>query len=271
MHIHFELKHLLSVLFIAVFAGLVVWGINPQVEPDNSSDRYQLIYENKDSQNWDVENETAVSNYAKNTGDPNVMVEVTKYPEKSPTSTQLENAWKLYSDTYDNASQRNWFNKSEGLDSGYFNWEGDAFHYPHRTYTRQNGTLNPKKPEFLMYYTDPENRSNTILAGVMFQTSHVDKHGKQIGGPITEWHYHYFDPKVCLAYWGAVSNVEIIGENGEKCPYNTIISDKSYEMLHVWFVDHPESQFSSDMVISREVLSNGTEKLSKEEFVSKYQ
>jgi len=55
-----------------------------------------------------------------------------------------------------------------------------------------------------------------------------------------------------------------------KCPENTLVSDKSYEMLHVWFVEHPKSQFSSDMVISEGVLKEGTKKLTKEKFISKH-
>lgn len=269
MNTNFQLRHALSVLFIAIFVSLFFLGSSSEIK-DSDSPRYQTIYESDGNQNWEVENKTEISRYAKKTGDPNVMVEVTDYPNTDPTSKQLENAWKLYDETYENAVDRSWFEKQEGLSSGYFNWDGDAFHYPHENYNRQNKTLNPEKPEFLMYYTDPDNQDESILAGVMFQTSNVKKHGDQIGGPITNWHYHYFDPEVCLAYWGAVSNVEIRGPNGEKCPENTVISNKSYEMLHVWFVDHPDSQFSSDMVVPKEVLEKGTDKLDRAEFFSKH-
>jgi len=248
---------------------LFAWSVSDQAGADISN-RYHTIYDSEQRQNWEPENITRVREHVDRTGDPNVMVEITAYPNTSPTPRQVEKAWNLYSKTYDNAVENDWFELQNGLESGYFNWEGDTFHYPHQNYTRQSGTLNPDKPEFLMYYRDPENRSNFILAGVMFQTSKVEKHGRQIGGPITRWHYHYFNPKICLAHWGAVSNVELIEENGEKCPENTLVSDKSYEMLHVWFVEHPKSQFSSDMVISEGVLKEGTKKLTKEKFISKH-
>lgn len=266
---HPEPKYILSVLFLAIFIGPIILGYSSKIS-DSSSPLYQTIYDSEEKQTWELENRTKISRYADRTGDPNVMIEVTKYPEVNPTREQLGNAWRLYNQTYENAIENNWFKKEKGLDSGYFNWEGDAFHYPHENYTRQNGTLNPEKPEFLMYYKDPDNPEKTVLAGVMFQTNNVEKHGEQIGGPITNWHYHYFDPDVCLAYWGAVSNVEIRGPNGERCPENTVISNKSNEMLHVWFVQHPESQFSSDMVISEEVLNKGTKKMHKSEFISKH-
>lgn len=230
---------------------------------------HERIYEEENS-SWQPANQTRLQVYSEKNSDPNVMVELTRYPGEEPTDRQLERSWKLYRDTYRNAREEEWFNMTEGLEDGYFNWAGDSFHYPHENYTRTEETLDPEKPEFLMYYEDPDNSSNTILAGVMFQTSTVEKHGEQIGGPITLWHYHYFNPEACLNYWGPVSNVEVVGPSGQECPPGSQPSRKSYKMLHVWFVDHPRSQFSTDMAISKNLLENGTELLSREEFYSKH-
>lgn len=264
MHFDFKARYIVSAILVLGLLSSLFW-INYTESRDESV--YQNIYTGDDRQ-WQPENISAVKEHAERTGDPNVMVEVSSYPNSSPTQEQLENAWNLYNRSFEMAEKKGWFNKSKGLDDGYFNWYGDTFHYPHRNYTRERQTLRPSKPEFLMYYNSSEDSGESILAGIMFQTSSLEEEGHQIAGPITTWHYHYHDPEVCLEYWGPVSNtkVEPVGE----CPDGTDRARKTFEMLHVWFVDHPDSQFSSDMVVSQETLDEGIEKLNRSEFISKH-
>lgn len=260
-------RRLIPIFLILILVSLATVMV---IHENSSERRYQNIYENGEKPNWSLESIKEIEKYANKTKDPNVMVEVTKYPNQEPTESQVKEAWKFYNQSFENAKDEGWFSKDKGLNSGYFNWKGDLFHYPHENYTNQDNGLNPQEPEFLMYYPDPNNDSREILAGVMFQTNTLEDHGKQIGGPITTWHYHYHDPKICLDYWGPVSNVEIETDDGEKCPEDTKIKDRTYEMLHVWFVEHPRSQFASEMFLEKEIVADGPEKLSYDEFRSKH-
>lgn len=222
--------------------------------------------------------------------------EVTKYPNKEPTREDLEEAWTLYNKTYESAHENGWFDIDNATEDGYVR---TGNHYYNYEYYFTEGQLNPNKPPSLVYYQDPSNETNMILAGVMYED--LRKEGKQIAGPLTVWHYHPHDSlktkqedieyllntdfrnmEEVQTYF-----VEVMGEpiglehkefdflqdmfddpeevkeifRGE----NGINANRSSEMIHVWFVDHPEGPFGTGMSVPEESLTE-PKKMSEERF-----
>ncbi len=241
-------------------------------ESTDYSGRYQNIYVGNDQPDWNKEDFSAVKKYAEQENLPpnlGLIVELNKYPNQEPSKKQLESAWKLYNNSFHVAEKNKWFNMTKGFEDGYRNWKYDRIHFPNTNYTKDNNTLNPEKPEFLMYYPDPKNNSNPILAGVMYQTDKIKKDGKQVGGPITKWHYHYYRGNACTNHIGSLG-LGIVKSQLGGCPDSANITETSYQMLHVWFIKHPETQFATDMKLPNRMIARGPEKLTKEEFYRKH-
>ncbi|MFT4893061.1 MAG: hypothetical protein ACI8Z7_000856 [Candidatus Nanohaloarchaea archaeon] len=188
-------------------------------------------------------------------------VEVTRYPNQEPTTEHIENAWTLYNESYDAAEKNEWFEMEQAISDGFQNKTGHSINIK---YFRDNETLNPEKPEFLMYYSNysrdsPGNKSQKALVGLMYLKSSIEKAGEQIGGPLTLWHYHPIRGKKCFK--------EGFARDSENCPEH-LYSNRSPEMLHIWFIDHPEGFFGTDMSVKKR-LPKKPEKLSKREFTSR--
>lgn len=113
-----------------------------------------------------------------------------------------------------------------------------------------------------MYYQDPSNPEKKILAGFMYRVEDRNESGRQIGGPVTRWHYHTYPRKTCLTFTGPM--------NAEDCPGSAQKTHHSREMIHVWFVDHPESQFATGMYLPPEVVGERPELMSKKQFIEKH-
>lgn len=255
------------ILVPIALALILAFSLTPE-DTSQSPDptRHINIYEGSGSErNWKPE---TMNRTLQQTSDRNgLIIEVTRQPDERPENNELEKAWRLYNTSYETAKRKGWFNKSQGLSDGYINWDWDPQHYPHKNHIVENGSLNPEEPEFLMYYDKPES-NQTVLAGIMYLKSSPNREGSQIGGPITMWHYHLYSPPYCWDGWEPLSRAED-KEDGWQCPKGTSKLKKSPEMLHVWFIDHPQSQFSTNMGVSRDLIENGTEKVSKEEFLEK--
>lgn len=184
------------------------------------------------------------------------IYEVDKHRDEKPTERDYEAAWELYNSTYEAARQKNWFDYGEGIENGYKNTYSRT-HYVNLEIFHNNGSLNPERPEFLMYRTNGENKK--VLTGVMYMKNSVDKAGEQIAGSLTQWHYHTFSREKCYYNGFSISVTD-------NCP-NRYWGSKSPEMIHVWFVDHPEGAFGTQMGVTQEIVNKGPEKLNKSDFI----
>lgn len=190
---------------------------------------------------------------------PNSIIEVSKYPNSKPSNEDIRSAYKLYSKSFEAAKENNWFNYSKGVKDGFYNFS-DKTHYPNERFLYDGNTLNPKKPEILMYYEDPKNSSRKVLAGAMFMANNITDGGRQVGGPLTVWHYHKGSREFCYK-----QGVMPIGSK-DNC-VNGTVSDRGPEMLHVWFVQHPKGQFATGMSFPRnEEINRDPEKMNRVEF-----
>ena len=104
--------------------------------------------------------------------------------------------------------------------------------------------------------------------------------GEQIGGPLTVWHYHPVRTEgrthnVPFYIRELVNRSKSINSTDEFFRITGVefknIEDyienrrRTSEMIHVWFVEHPEGPFGTSMSVPVENLEK-PEKMSKEEF-----
>ena len=143
------------------------------------------------------------------------------------------------------AYSNGWDDVSKATSDGYSNGPPfDFLHYVNFENTRDTDVLNPQKPEFLMYYPTS---SGQVLAGAMFLTEKLYDQGPQPGGADMIWHYHTSDQAFCFR-----NNVMVEFEDDDSC--NGIISRRSPEMLHVWFVEHPQGYYSTEMCLPAGII-----------------
>ncbi len=179
------------------------------------------------------------------------MYELTQYPNQQPTEAQKEAADRFIQDSIDAAMRNGWFSKEAGLRDGYEQMFGDPVHFVNVDYVFDGETLNPEKPEVLMYY---KTREGDFLMGVMFIA--VGQRGPQVAGPLSKWHYH-IDRRMCYE-----RGVLPIGTREVEGSCETGIHNiRSPEMLHVWFFDHTEGRFATKMGLTQELLSRGVEQV----------
>lgn len=128
---------------------------------------------------------------------------------------------------------------------------GDPVHFVNIEYVFDGETLNPDKPEVLMYYKSGE---DDYLMGIMFLA--IGERGPQVAGPLSKWHYH-IDRSMC--YERGVLPIGTVNEDGscEKGFHNI----RSPEMLHLWFFDHTEGRFATKMGLSNELLRSGIQQV----------
>jgi len=180
-----------------------------------------------------------------------MLWEVSAYPPGSkPTSEQRKAAENLVEQSYQSAKRNGWFDFNKGKADGYV--PADVPHYSNEKYLLDEAILDPERPEFLMYYDTPQGKK---LAGYMFLANKTLARGPQIGGPLTVWHYHYSLDEYCFM-WGLL----IVGQPEKGKCTRGVPQQRSPEMLHVWLIDHPAGQFSSQMNVTPDVLKLGLER-----------
>ena len=173
------------------------------------------------------------------------MYEVTQYPfAQEPTQRQRKAADRLIQRSLAAAKKNDWYNFDRALEDGYLPMfdEPEATHYRNATYVCDGRTLDPQRPEFLMYWPSPTGKK---LVGYMFVVSTPMERGPQVGGPLTVWHYHILpDKKNCWL------NCPLDNPSQQSCEPTA----KTPEMLHVWFIDHPEGPFATRMDLPEEFV-----------------
>jgi len=180
-----------------------------------------------------------------------VIWEVSQHdPALAATPQQRAAASELADRCLSVAERRGWFEFQRGLDDGYQLMVGDRRHYVNEAFLFDDAVLDCERPEFLMYYGTPRGK---LLAGVMFYAATADARGPQIGGPLTLWHYHVWFRAKCMR------DGLLILRDAQKGCRNGEPSHRSPEMLHVWFLDHPDGRFATTMWLDRAQLDAAIE------------
>lgn len=186
------------------------------------------------------------------TGRKKGLYEVTQFPFTLPSADQLEAAERLRERSLQVAHKRGWFDYKNGRRDGYRLLElTDGIHYNNFENIYDRRVLNPRHPEVLMYYDTPDGKK---LAGFMFLVSERLNHGPQIGGQYTRWHYHITPEKYCFK----TGLLPYPASSAAECD-DGVYTRRGPEMLHVWFVEHPDGFFATKMKLSNAVRKQLTE------------
>ena len=170
-------------------------------------------------------------------------------PDAAPTPAQEAAAKALLDASFLSATQRGWYEYKRGRADGYNLIFGDEVHYVNEEYLFDGRTLDPERPEFLMYYDSPKGKS---LVGYMYYVDAPMVHGPQIGGARTIWHYHVWSDARCFTR--GILAIALADPDG-KCREGEP-NHRSPEMLHVWLVDHPQGPFATRMRIDPTLLAH---------------
>jgi len=111
-------------------------------------------------------------------------------------------------------------------------------HYINPAYLAGTDTLNPERPESLVYGNGTR---GPILLAAMYIAHRIGQPGPDIGGPLTLWHSHSN-----LCYSSRTNLIDAFTDKDGNCPAGSFNSGTP-EMLHVWVVDNPNGPFSTDM------------------------
>jgi hypothetical protein len=181
------------------------------------------------------------------------MYEVTQFPDAEPTPEQRRQADAFVERVRESAKRRGWFDYAAAARDGFTPMKTDGLHYVNTEYALDDRQLDPDRPEFLMFYETPAGKR---LAAFMFLTRSPEQHGRQVGGPLTIWHFHMWSKPKCLR-----DRTYILDESDDsgRCAEG-VPSFRSPEMMHVWLVRHPDGPFAGSMALTEEMqreLSRG--------------
>jgi uncharacterized membrane protein len=140
------------------------------------------------------------------------------------------------------ARARGWFDFEKARADGFEQQWDDRAHYFNREFLFDDQLLDPERPEFLMYRDTPRGK---LLIGFMFYTRSVAEVGPRPGGSLASWHFHPWGGRGYCAEKGLLV-VSRPDEHGG-CARGEFVN-RSAEMLHVWFVDHPLGSYADAMV-----------------------
>lgn len=175
------------------------------------------------------------------------IVEVNRFPERDATPDEQRAADDLVQRALRAAKERGWFDFARGSRDGFELMFSDNLHYAKTEYILDGRVLDPEHPEMLLYYDTGRGKK---LAGVMFLVNRDAERGPQIAGPLTPWHYHVWSHNRCL-----LNRLPLVGDprpDGRCAVGDTW--NRTPEMLHVWFLDHPDGPFATDMALSPELI-----------------
>lgn len=185
------------------------------------------------------------------------LIETSQYhPECKPTPEQEAWAEEFLHRSYLSAVERGWFDFGKGAEDGFIPYKPNVRnenHFVNVEFSLDDRILDPDRPEYLMYYENA--RGEMKLVGYMYFVRKLGERGPQPGGPLTVWHYHQFPIPGCLHNMQMFSARE--GPEGFYCEKGDLVGHESPEMLHVWFVNHPEGPYATSMTLPPGVLEGG--------------
>lgn len=113
---------------------------------------------------------------------------------------------------------------------------GTDVHLEHKAFQKDGRTLDPQRPEMLVYAIEG---GRATLLGVVFVMERAGEPGPEPGGPVTRWHAH----NICLT--ALPPGFGIVTPFGS-CPALSL-SVTTPEMMHVWVVDSPAGAFAEGL------------------------
>ena len=174
------------------------------------------------------------------------MYEVNGYHGVEPTPEQRKAASDLLQRSFDSAKAHGWFDFDKASADGYERLLWDPIHYVNEEYIFDDHILDPERPEYLMYYHTSQGKK---LVAFMFVTRKPLDTGPQIGGSLTQWHYHRWSNFRCLLEGVLTVSFAKAG----KCEVG-VSTKRSPEMLHVWLLDTPFGRFGHQMDLPIELI-----------------
>jgi len=185
-----------------------------------------------------------------------VIYEVSEFdPHLDPTSEEQASGDDMVKRCFDAAVKNGWFDREKGLADGFLTMGSDSQHHRNDAYVLDGIQLDPERPEYLMYYADPDDEDAWVLTGFMFLADEKESRGHQFAGPLALWHYHIYTNARCWAEDGMIST-GMVDASGE-CTTGGEPIHRSPEMVHVWLIDHPRGAFSTGMTLPADVLREG--------------
>jgi uncharacterized membrane protein len=166
--------------------------------------------------------------------------------EQPPTDDERRWANDFVQQSFESARRQGWLDLAKAESDGFVPQWSDGGHWVNREFLFDDHILDPARPEFLMY---SDSTSGKVLTGFMYYTRTLAERGPTPGGSIAQWHYHPWSGR------GFCAERELLvvsrpNEDGT-CPAGVRV-DRSAEMLHVWFVDHPLGPFADVMTFPQQ-------------------
>lgn len=184
------------------------------------------------------------------------LIEVSRYhPDCEPTEDQVRAAEEFVVASYLEAVDRGWLDYEQSKRDGYVPYKPHLprdNHYINVEFANDSRILDPEYPEYLMYYDTPEGKK---LVGFMYFVRSLEEQGPQFAGPLSVWHYHNSPEPGCIYQMQMFASKQ--GPDGYYCEKGELANYQSPEMIHVWFVDHPEGPFATTMRLAPEILEKG--------------
>ena len=188
--------------------------------------------------------------------DPTTLVELSSYHPNCPRDPALDSiADAFVKRAYRTAVERGWENFDRARKDGFEPYKAHSHnetHFVNFRHSLDDRLADPDAPEYLMYYPTDD---GPLLVGMMFMVRRLGERGPQFGGANTVWHYHAYEKPACIERMQISSAID--APDGPVCERGKLAGFKSPEMMHVWFVDHPQGPFATSMQLTRSVLAGG--------------
>jgi hypothetical protein len=155
-------------------------------------------------------------------------------PDVPPTPEQRAAAAKLAADT--KAGIAKYEDVSKAIADGYRPStapNGSTVHYMNWAYVHDGRTLDPTRPEALVY---ANTKHGIVLLGAMYMMSKPGQKGPEPGGSLTDWHVH---ANICF---GAGASITGLLSPFDTCPAGSLNAPTA-AMLHVWTIPNPTGYF----------------------------
>ena len=174
------------------------------------------------------------------------LYEVTRFYGREPTAEQQRAADEFAERALEAVKARGWFDIEKAMADGYKLRFREEVHHYNEEFVFDDRVLDPERPEYLMFQ---DTSNGKRLSGAMFTVPGFTAEGEQIGGPLTQWHYHVWRSPFCFLGGRLMVADAVDGKCSEGVP-----SLRSVEMLHVWFLDHPRGTYASQMGLPPKVM-----------------
>jgi uncharacterized membrane protein len=158
------------------------------------------------------------------------------------TAEQQQWAADFHRRSLEAAVKNGWFDIDKAFEQGFQRDLINRTHFPNQEYLFDDVILDPERPEWLIYSDSPDGK---VLMGFMFFTRELYEVGPTPAGTLAQWHFHPYETPRC-----AIEGLWTVGDPDEdgRCAEGVPV-DRTPEMFHVWFIDHPLGRFTHMTVV----------------------